>query len=261
MPVFLDRYGIEKIRVIDCGTESTEIDRFKSTILQIDHVYLLLGILLDLFCRDFWTELGMAQWDHPRIVRTHPVDRSGSETQDEPDQPLILLDLWVPGVKVTRKHDPRGKGEKVISEATTNNLLNHHGHPLIEVEQPMVATIEDGIRSKNASKNSLDGRDKVFEPRLQISLIRHKDGQVFSREGQAKVVFQEAGRTNDDRVLTDFAQNPPEVVDNLRRKSRILEILLNLQVLLFDRLSVLILMGVKEIQVVSINELREDTGV
>jgi hypothetical protein len=99
--IIVGQKGYEQVEVGIVSTFEELHEGFRDELIrrQIQKVYLPLGILDDLHA-ELWSQLGVADGDHPRIVVTLPVNGPGSQAEDETDHAFRRIDAVGPGVKI-----------------------------------------------------------------------------------------------------------------------------------------------------------------
>ena len=86
--------------MIDALDQGLKVDGLETVFLEVYHIDLLLRVLKDLFGGCFRPELRVAQGDHPRIIRAHPVDCAGAQSVNNPGQSSFTFDPRAPPVRV-----------------------------------------------------------------------------------------------------------------------------------------------------------------
>ena len=260
LPVLHQGYGHEQVGVPGLGGEGPEVHGFECPRAEVDGIHHLLGILVDLLGSHLGPKKGMAQRDHAGIVPPYPVHRARAQPEHQPHQAVRFPDLLVPGPRVGGVHDAGSQREEPVPEPPAHYLLDDHGHALVEVQEPVIPAVDDGVGPVHAGKHGLHALEEGSQPRILVAKIGEKDGLVLAREGQAEAVLQVAGGAHDDRMFTDLPDEHPELLHDVRRERGLLEQPADALELLVDRFPVAVLVRVKAVEVVSVDEIREHAG-
>ena len=168
----------------------------------------LLGVFLDFFGAGFRAKEGMAEGDHPGVVRPDAINGTGAETEDHPQQPIRPDYSRGPGVHVLRKSYSCRSREEIIIEMPSDYLLNENAHPFIEIEQVVVLAVKNGPWAEDAGKHLLQCACEFIEPDLDLALICNENRVVFARKSISDVVLQQAGRADYERMFRPFPEKP-----------------------------------------------------
>ncbi len=110
----------------------------------------------------------------------------------------------------------------------TLHFLQQDRHALIVIEQPHAPTIQQGIWVVYTGIDATNGQGECSQVFLWGGLVGAKETLILARKRHAEVVFQQAGRTDDQWALAHLAQNLAQARCDPRRQ-------LSLRVRLFDR--------------------------
>ena len=93
-------------------------------------------------------------------------DMSHPESFEVGDNTYELPPYMARGLEINR-----GKGEKIVTEPSAHNLLHNHGHLLVEIQEPMLPPVQNGIRIIHAGQYLFHPLYEIPQPSLQAPLI------------------------------------------------------------------------------------------
>ncbi len=109
-----------------------------------------------------------------------PDLQPSSKSEDEPYLSVFLPDRGVPPILVVGKRHTSDKGIVIIPKPSADDLLHKHAHTLVEIEEIVILPVHDRCWAVGADMDLLEGLDEIFEPRLNIPLIREEHRLILS---------------------------------------------------------------------------------
>ena len=91
--------------------------------LEIDHIHEMLRIMLDLPGALGWTQTGVAQADHARVIVGHPLDRARAQAGHDTHEALLALEPRRPQEGVAAEAHSRQRWEEIALVLAALNLL------------------------------------------------------------------------------------------------------------------------------------------
>ena len=134
--------------------------------LQVDDVDALGRVAHRLLGGDVHAQVGDARGDQDRIVVADAVHGARAQPGHEARQPVLALDPRRPAELVVAERDAREGREEVVAHALADHLLDHDAHLLVEVEQPALGAVLDGVGAEDGGVHLGDGVGQRVQPLL-----------------------------------------------------------------------------------------------
>ena len=174
--------------------------------LQVKQIHLVLRILGNLNPH-FRPQVGMADGDHARVIRTDPLHRPCAQPKNEADDALTDIDAVIPGIEIAREGDSGQRREEIFPVRHAGNTLHQDRHLFIVCAQAPLAAITQSIGVESAGIHQLDSTHEVIQTGLGVSLVRAKYAAIFPGKGIAKTVLQQAAGAYDNGRLSVIVQH------------------------------------------------------
>ncbi len=181
-----------QIRVSDFSKKIQGGDGPEGPAFHVEHIDQLLRVLCNLFGTDFGAQQRMAEGREPGVIDPDPIDGPGSETENEPQQPVVRADTGSPRVDIPGKGDSRRGGKEIIPVLLPDDLLDEHTHPLVKIQQVVVPAVQNGLRAENADQDLLQGASKLIQPQLHFALVHNEYGIIFPGKRVTEIILEKA---------------------------------------------------------------------
>ncbi len=128
----------------------------------------------------------MAERDQSRVIASHGVDGPSPQSPNHPQESCHAINARAPAELIARESNAGGIGQVIAIVLAAHHLLDQNGHPLIVINQPHAAPIEQNVWTVHAGVDLADGRNQFAQVFLWGPLVGAKIALVFAGKRCAK---------------------------------------------------------------------------
>ncbi len=225
--------------------------------VEIDEVHPFRRVAQLLLGRDLRPQARLPRREEHGVVVAQAVDGARAQARHDAHEAVLAVDARRPAELVEAERHAAKRRQEVAADLRADHFLDHDAHLLVEIKQAAFGAVLDGVRAERAR---IDLGDRVAhrgQPVALAAAVREEQALVLPREGRPDSVLQQAGASDDERLVADVVESDGQALHDLLRQLRVLERLDDVRVFLPDLLDLEILAVVDVLQVVVVEERQQ----
>jgi hypothetical protein len=181
-----------RVPLAELPQQLPQADAGKGIAGQIDHVDAPGGIVQDLVHGGVDAQGRLSRGEQLGVVVAQPVHRPGAQAGNEAEQAVLASDAGRPAKLVPGKSDSGEGREEIFAGPAAHHRLNHDSHFFVEVEQPPLGPVLDGVRAVDGGVDFGNRVEQGVQPLFLVALVGQEQAFIFSGESRSQTIFQEA---------------------------------------------------------------------